>query len=281
MQEESLETERIIDAVADCLPTMGTADFKAKFLQVVKLTGAGQVTAFAYDSARVECLLCHNFLIQDRRETLAADYLDGWYRDDPLFERTIAMGQNDCAVERLEDLLPCVSSRYLKKFFGIGGFRTKVAVRLSQNSVKMVLNLYFERNRAVRSAPAKNALHGELYRLIGKTLATHFLRLNPPTFSPQLMGLSERERQVCIGMLDGKKAEIIAEEIGVGLSSVVTYRQRAYQKLGISSRGELFSICRSWHTKGAESPNPQSMHTQEMALRLRRSTDGQAVPRGK
>ena len=46
-------------------------------------------------------------------------------------------------------------------------------------------------------------------------------------------------------MLAGKKAEIIAEEIGIGPSGVVTYRQRAYQKLGISSRGQLLFISRA------------------------------------
>ena len=36
---------------------------------------------------------------------------------------------------------------------------------------------------------------------------------------------------------DGEVAAVIAA------TSVVTYRQRAYQKLGISSRGSLFALC--------------------------------------
>ena len=237
----------LIDAVADCVPLVGSGDFTERFLNVVKLIGAGQVTAFAYEPDKVDCLLSRNFLSEDKGGTLAAAYVDGWFRDDPLFERATNMSANHCAVERLEDLLPSIDSRYLAMFFGSAGFRTKVAVLVGQDSLRMVLNLYFEGEIDDRSAHSPQRVEASLYRLIGRTLATHFLRLKPPEFPLPLAVLSERERQVCIGMLAGKKAEIIAQEIGVGSSSVVTYRQRAYQKLGISSRGQLFSICRSWH----------------------------------
>lgn len=49
---------------------------------------------------------------------------------------------------------------------------------------------------------------------------------------------------MCLGVLAGRKAEVIAHELGVAPTSVVTYRRRAYDKLGIASRGELFAICR-------------------------------------
>jgi len=38
--------------------------------------------------------------------------------------------------------------------------------------------------------------------------------------------------------------EAIAGEMGVAPSSGVTFRRRAYAKLGISSRGALFQLCR-------------------------------------
>jgi DNA-binding CsgD family transcriptional regulator len=237
--------ERLTDAVADCVPATGREEFTDIFLEIVRVMGAGQVAAFAYRPEEVSCLLTRNFLAEDKGGTLAATYLDGWFREDPLFERVIAMTDNDCTVERLEDLLPRISSRYLTMFFGTPGFRTKIAVVVAQDSFKMVLNLYFEGDIADHSSQMPDGVGDATYRLIGKTLATHFLRLKPPEFPLPLTVLSERERQVCIGMLSGKKAEIIAEEIGIGQSSVVTYRQRAYQKLGISSRGQLFSICRS------------------------------------
>ncbi len=236
--------EQMVDAIADCLPTIGTAAFTDKFMHTVILTGAGQATAFAYKNDKASCLISRNFLTEEMSGTLAAVYVDGWFREDPLYVRTMAMADGDCVVERLEGLIPFLSAQYFTTFFGEAGWRTKIAILAVQDSLRMVLNLYFGGDDAGLDAEPFDTGQARLYRLIGKMLATHFLRLNAPGFPLPLAVLSERERQVCIGMLAGKKAEMIAEEIGVGPSSVVTYRQRAYQKLGVSSRGQLFSICR-------------------------------------
>ena len=53
--------------------------------------------------------------------------------------------------------------------------------------------------------------------------------------------LTTRERQVILRILDGVTVERIAEELGLKPTTVITYRSRAYEKLGISSRRELFS----------------------------------------
>jgi DNA-binding CsgD family transcriptional regulator len=53
--------------------------------------------------------------------------------------------------------------------------------------------------------------------------------------------LTQRERQVILRILDGVTAEKIAAELGLKPTTVITYRSRAYEKLGISSRRELFS----------------------------------------
>ena len=237
--------ERLIDAISVCVPTIGTGDFTERFMHIITLTGAGQATAFAYETAKASCLLSRNFLIEEKSGTLAAIYVDGWFRADPLFARAMAMEESDCVVSQLEDLLPYINSQYFTVFFGEAGWRTKVAILIAQDSLRLVLNLYFVGEIAHQSSQPLDGVQLGLYRLIGRMLATHFLRLNTPGFPLPLAVLSERERQVCIGMLAGKKAEMIADEIGIGPSSVVTYRQRAYQKLGISSRGQLFSICRS------------------------------------
>jgi DNA-binding CsgD family transcriptional regulator len=41
-----------------------------------------------------------------------------------------------------------------------------------------------------------------------------------------------------------KNPEAIAADIGVAASSAITYHKRAYEKLGITSRGALFALCR-------------------------------------
>lgn len=233
---------QVIDAISECVPLVGIDGFTERFLEVVTLTGADQATAFSYQETKASCLMSRNFRSEERSETLASVYVEDWYREDPLFRRCLAIDGDACCVERLEDLLPSYGPQYYRLFFGDEGWRTKVAILVVQGSLRMALNLYF--GPPNRHRQAFDPVEAGTFRLIGRTLATHFLRLNAPGFPLPLAVLSERERQVCVGMLAGKKAEIIAQEIGVGPSSVVTYRQRAYQKLGISSRGQLFSICR-------------------------------------
>lgn len=56
------------------------------------------------------------------------------------------------------------------------------------------------------------------------------------------VGLTERERKVCALALAGVSIEGSAYELGIKKSSVITYRKRAYARLGISSLNELFLV---------------------------------------
>lgn len=51
--------------------------------------------------------------------------------------------------------------------------------------------------------------------------------------------LTRREREVCARTLAGASAQAIAEQLGIGAASVLTYRQRAYQRLQINHAGAL------------------------------------------
>ena len=51
--------------------------------------------------------------------------------------------------------------------------------------------------------------------------------------------LTGRERGVCARTLAGMTAEAIAIDLGIGQSSVLTYRRRAYHRLGISNIQQL------------------------------------------
>lgn len=56
------------------------------------------------------------------------------------------------------------------------------------------------------------------------------------------MGLSARERQVCARAVAGCTIEATAADLNIRKTSVITYRQRAYQKLGISKQSELLAL---------------------------------------
>jgi DNA-binding CsgD family transcriptional regulator len=57
-----------------------------------------------------------------------------------------------------------------------------------------------------------------------------------------LAALTGRETEVCLRILSGFSSEAIAADLGISLHSALTYRKRAYDRLGISSQNELFGI---------------------------------------
>jgi DNA-binding CsgD family transcriptional regulator len=55
--------------------------------------------------------------------------------------------------------------------------------------------------------------------------------------------LTMRERDVLSRVMLGVTSEGIALDLGIGLNTVLTYRKRAYSRLGVTSQAELFSLC--------------------------------------
>lgn len=55
--------------------------------------------------------------------------------------------------------------------------------------------------------------------------------------------LTERELEVCDGLLKGWTFDGIAVHLGVSASTVKTYRDRAFRTLGISHRHQLYAVC--------------------------------------
>lgn len=60
--------------------------------------------------------------------------------------------------------------------------------------------------------------------------------------SPKALGLSRRERQVLGGLVRGHTNREIADQLGVGVKSVESYRARLRAKLGADTRADLVKI---------------------------------------
>jgi DNA-binding CsgD family transcriptional regulator len=61
--------------------------------------------------------------------------------------------------------------------------------------------------------------------------------------------LSTRECEVCARAVAGKTIEGTSLELDIKRTSVITYRQRAYQKLGISRTNELVALLSNLHAE--------------------------------
>jgi DNA-binding CsgD family transcriptional regulator len=87
---------------------------------------------------------------------------------------------------------------------------------------------FIRRHRAIMASPAVNRSE-TLTRFSGRLM-------NLPN------GLTQREIEVCARALLGMSVEATALDLGIRNTSITTYRQRAYHKLGISSQNELFAL---------------------------------------
>lgn len=54
--------------------------------------------------------------------------------------------------------------------------------------------------------------------------------------------LTERELQVCEGLLIGRTYDGIAVDLGLSVATIKTYRARAFDKMGINFKSQLFAI---------------------------------------
>jgi LuxR family transcriptional regulator, activator of tox operons len=62
------------------------------------------------------------------------------------------------------------------------------------------------------------------------------------TLRDRFPSMPQREREVCSGIAAGMTSEAIGLTCGVSINTVLTYRKRAYTRLGISSQNELLRL---------------------------------------
>lgn len=140
-------------------------------------------------------------------------------------------------------------ARYRKIFFNDSGIVDKCATAIWVDDTCFYVNFYriavqgrfseAQRHRLEAIAPA-----------IAASVARHFQESAKPEQSlaalfatrAPLASLTPREQDVCRRILLGFSSEAISQALGISLHSTLTYRKRAYERLGISSQNELFSI---------------------------------------
>lgn len=221
-----------------CMEALGKEGFAGPFLDLLHEMGADQVMVFSYANGHAVCLLSRNFSHSRLGAKLAERYLDGWFRQDPLYGRILALEPGAAELQALDEFASRMSEDYRERFFVGPGIRHKISVLIAGQSRRMILNVY-------RHSQDRETAPHEALLFMGRLALLHFESADVAKYPLPLAALSEREREVCLGVLAGKKSEAIAGEIGVAPSTVTTYRRRAYEKLGISSRAALFAICRN------------------------------------
>ncbi len=249
------------------LESLGTPGFYELFLDWLHqhLTTDQCMVFFCPDGDRLTTLISKDFSRDQRARQLALSYIaEEHYRRDPIFDTVCQCRPGQLVTLSLSSIGPKMGRQYRERFITGPGFVDKWSIVCSSSDGNFYINLYSRRapyaerfeapcppadgdptsSASQPSTSRPGNLEQNTARLIATLITKHYLLNNQLLSQGPLAPLSERERQVCEAMLSGKKAEAIGYELGIAASSIVTYRKRAYDKLGIYSRAQLFDLCR-------------------------------------
>lgn len=188
----------------------------------------------------------------DRVDEVQQAYLAGLYRRDPNFTLRCGAG---ISVRLLR--FGGVADDACSATYRRAGLLERLTVATASAGPPVALNLYrlrssgafsrVERAALATLAPLLAALALKHVAMIGVRLRSRDRAERIDALGARLHaingGLTPRERAVLARVLAGMTSEGIALDLDIGLSSVLTYRKRAYARLGVTSQAELFALC--------------------------------------
>lgn len=175
-------------------------------------------------------------------------YLRGPYQHDRTFERhqpEPSPGPMLCHIRA--DEIPALHRALVYEPFGMA---ERVSVVEHQPQGIFAINFYRHQHRTDLSdrhlgvlgdlAPTLLALTRKHIALASEPVrSTHDWAQRLLQICPEL---SDREQQVCTRLLQGLTHDGIAQDLDIGVPTVKTYRNRAFKRLGIHFRSELFNL---------------------------------------
>ncbi len=236
--------------MAACIEAIGYERFYPRFFSLMgKIAKIEQYMVFELSSERemLRCRLAHNVERPDLGLQMASLYMEGSYQNDPLLQRlgdeVMQKPAKPVCELLLHKTLPPV---YRRRFFNVPDLSGKFAIAANDEESNRLfyINFYRSGSRSPFSAEEVQRLE-QSSALISALLLRHFREERQGRGVQKHLlaaGLSEREAQICELVIAGHTAKTIARKLEIGESSVITYRKRAYQKLGVHRKADLLEL---------------------------------------
>ena len=257
-------------AIATAVEAIGNQDFSARFMAALnELAGSDLCSAFLVESrGRLRCLLASGTHpeIPDFAQHASLRYATHYWRRDLTTRRMIAGSGRRTGVQVIRQPASKITDpEYRRDCYEQGEIVERVTI-YRMTAPQAFASAY----RTRRSGPFTNA-GLERLRTYGPLLIATVVkhdRLQQGETRPGLYpsaeqvaqrllagwrSLSLREAEISAHLLVGRTQKEIAAASGLGVSSVVTYRQRAYRKLGVSRRRDLVRLYNSLPATGSGS----------------------------
>jgi len=257
------------DPLSKIVRYVGTEEFRVELLdfinQEVELDHVTVVWMGSYGT-KTSLLFTHGrTMSHSEAEEIARNYADR-FLDDPNYINTIsATARQDGA------LLPFQQDKvgdptYSQYFYQQVGVVDKVSTVTHLTDCKILSNFYRLGESPAFSMKDRRRL-ADMLPLVAALIGNHFLIWSgsrPPDLTSTrhnlsgagvqdvdiifdagddpLSGLSARERQICEGIIQGQTTQDLAKIYSISESSIITYRRRAYRKLGLGSSADLLRL---------------------------------------
>jgi DNA-binding CsgD family transcriptional regulator len=233
------------------LAAMGSDDFGPTVRDAVMSMTAGARRIYLFEATGREDTSQQHFHGEPGLVELFPAYRKWYLRLDPVGEAYRAAPE--CSNVVLQRIYPAdiTSATFRRRFFEEGGIVERISIIQRGADAWRAINV-------ARHASDGCCSDEELGSLIGLAcMVLPMLPLNrkkksgpsPLTveqleerFASRYRSLTHRERQVCARAAIGMSVEATALDLGVAKTSVLTYRQRAYQRLGVTSPFELCAL---------------------------------------
>jgi len=230
---------------------IGSAEFGAAVRHCVEMltAGARRLYLFEVTAGGGDALRYHH--CEPHIAGLLPAYSLTYKRLDPIGDLyPAAPRRGDMAVQRVR---PCDigSAEFRRRFFDEPGIIERISLIERGASGWRGLNVARHRSDGVFSEHELDALAGlarlalpmlPLSRPSGPVETTVTSAQLEERFARRWPALTPRERQVCARAAIGLSVEATASELGIAKTSVVTFRQRAYRRLGVTSPFELCGL---------------------------------------
>ena len=242
------------DAFAPAVAALGTTAFAAELLAALnRILPVDHLSLMRFeDRARPPVLESAIWRGGEHVAAVQRAYLGGLYRHDPNLRFS---GATTTVLKLHRDDLS--NAAYRKACYERAGLIERVTVAVPDAGRLVVLNLYRREPGGPFTARELEAIDG-LKRFLGALAAKHVSMLGAlmrsrdradriAALAARLHALdgrlTRRELDVLARVLIGMTSEGIALDLAISQNTVLTYRKRAYGRLGVTSQAELFAIC--------------------------------------
>jgi DNA-binding CsgD family transcriptional regulator len=178
-------------------------------------------------------------------------YIRGFHRFDPTLHSLPR--PNDLGETLVDVLMPgtVTNESYRRTCFEAPALRQKISIAHAYGGEWTILNMYLGDQSAgpniVQRLTTFGSLVAPFLRRRGRALGMGRFERPGEGAADRVAGrlrrrfpmLTERERCVCAMTMIGKSSSEIAETLGIKPGTVLTYRRRAYERLGVSSAASL------------------------------------------